>query len=227
MEKKLAPHKHKLTLDSWRVFRILSEIVDGFETMTRLGPAVTVFGSARATPDSKYYQMAVDLAEKIANRGFAIVTGGGPGIMEAANKGAKQAEEGKSCGICVRLPTEPKPNDFIDPRSCLEFRYFFVRKIMFVRYAQAFVIFPGGVGSLDELFEALTLLQTQKIKAIPIYLVGKDFWDKMLSWMRDVVLEEGFISQEDLDRMIVTDDLDEITDGIVSFYEQTQSFENF
>lgn len=148
--------------DAWRVFRIISEFVDGFETMTNIGPSVSIFGSARLQPASPYYNMAIDVAQHISQRGFAVITGGGPGLMEAANRGA-QAANGRSCGLAIDLPFEVEPNRYIDPKYRLQFRYFFVRKVMFIRYAQGYVFLPGGFGTMDELFEALTLIQTKKI----------------------------------------------------------------
>nr|MBA3603850.1 TIGR00730 family Rossman fold protein [Parachlamydiaceae bacterium] len=174
--------------DSWRVFRIISELVEGFETMTQLGPAVSVFGSARLQPASPYYNLAIDVAQNISKKGFAIITGGGPGIMEAANKGA-QSVNGPSCGVSIDLPTESNSNFFIDLKYNLRFRYFFIRKVMFIRYAQGYVFLPGGVGTLDELFEALTLIQTKKIRPFPIYLMGKDYWKGMMDWISSTVLE--------------------------------------
>ncbi|NGX31779.1 MAG: LOG family protein YvdD [Chlamydiae bacterium] len=222
----LPPHKHTHTLDSWRVFRILSELVDGFETMVSLGPGVAFFGSARTQPNNPYYQQATECAKKVVEKGFAVMTGGGPGIMEAANKGA-QEKKGKSCGICIDVPHEIRANDFVDPKLTLHFRYFFIRKIMFVRYAQAFVVFPGGFGSLDELFEALTLVQTKKIKPIPIFLVGKTYWQGLLDWMKDSLLKEKNIGAKDLDLIHLTDDVDHIAEQIDQYYKKTRSFENF
>ena len=222
----LPTHKQSHSIDSWRVFRILSEIVDGFERMTSLGPAVAIFGSARTQAKHPSYIQAEKLSSKIIEQGFSIVTGGGPGIMEAANLGAQKAK-GKSCGICVDLPFETDGNDYIDPRYRLHFRYFFVRKIMLVRYAQAFVVFPGGFGSLDELFEALTLVQTKKIKPIPIYLVGISYWQGLLDWMRTSLVAEGNIKEEDLKLVHLTDDLDFIAKDIKRRYKARTSFENF
>lgn len=226
-DEQMKPHKVAHTLDSWRIFRILAEFVDGFETMTFLGPSVAIFGSTNPKPISpKYYLLAEQIAQKIVKRGFGIITGGGPGIMECANKGA-QKEKGKSCGLCINLPAEDKPNPYIDSQYELNFRYFFVRKVMFVRYAQAFVVLPGGFGTLDEMFEALTLIQTGKIKYFPIYLVGKDYWKGLLDWMKNTVLANGNIKQEHLDLIRLSDDPDEIADGIEKHYRKTKSLENF
>lgn len=218
--------KQLFTHDSWRVFRIISELVDGFETMTSLGPSVSIFGSARLPPDSIYYNLAIDVAKHIAKKGFAIITGGGPSIMEAANKGAQEVK-GHSCGLAVDLPFESEPNDYIDSKYKLTFRYFFVRKVMFIRYAQGYVFLPGGYGTLDELFEALTLIQTKKIKAFPIYLMGKKYWEGMLTWIYDTMLIEGCISKADLDLFHVTDDPEEVANGIERHYQRDRAFRNF
>lgn len=212
--------------DSWRVFRIISEFVDGFETLTSLGPSVSIFGSARLTADSIYYQLAVDVAQHITKKGFAIITGGGPGIMEAANKGAQEAK-GFSCGLAIDLPFETEPNSFIDPKYRLKFRYFFVRKVMFIRYAQGYVFLPGGFGTLDELFEALTLIQTKKIKPFPIYLMGKAYWIEMLKWIEEIMLAHGCISKEDFSTFQITDDPEEVANGIERHYQRDRAIKNF
>lgn len=223
----MSPHKRAHTVDSWRLFRIMAEFVDGFETMTSLGPSVAIFGSTNTNPkDPKYSILAEKVAEKISKKGFSIITGGGPGIMECANRGAQKAG-GKSCGLCIDLPSEAKPNPHIDSKYELNFRYFFVRKVMFVRYAQAFVVLPGGFGTLDELFEALTLIQTQKIKPFPVYMVGKEYWKGMLDWLKDTVLARGNIKASDLDLIRLCDDPDEIAEGIEKHYRQEKSLENF
>lgn len=201
-------------MDAWRIFRILSEFVDGFETMTNIGPSVSIFGSARSQKDHPYYHLATEVAKKIAQKGFGIITGGGPGIMEAANKGAQLAK-GRSCGISVNLPYEEVKNPYIDPQYNLRFRYFFVRKVMFIRYAQAFVFLPGGVGTLDELFEALTLMQTNKIKPFPIFLLGVSYWEGLIQWLRQQAFEkEKFILESDFDRIKITDDPEFVADEI-------------
>lgn len=226
-EEFMKPHKHAHTIDAWRVFRIMAEFVDGFETMTSLGPSVAVFGSTNQNPlETKYYDLTEKIAEKIVKKGFGIITGGGPGIMERANIGAQKAK-GRSCGVCIKLPFEPRPNAYIDPKYELNFRYFFVRKVMFVRYAQAFVVLPGGFGTLDELFEAITLIQTGKIKYFPIYLVGKQYWEGLLAWLRATVLAHGNIRAADLDLIRLSDDPDEIANGIEKHYLKTKSLENF
>ncbi len=223
----LKPHKHAHTIDAWRVFRIMSEFVDGFETMTFLGPSVAIFGSTNQNPkESKYYDLAEKIAEKIVAKGFGIITGGGPGIMERANKGAQKAK-GRSCGLSIKLPSEPRPNPYIDPRYELNFRYFFVRKVMFIRYAQAFVVLPGGYGTLDELFEALTLIQTGKIQYFPVYLVGKDYWKGLIEWIQKTVMGHDNIKPADFALLHITDDPEEIADGIEKHYRKTKSLENF
>jgi len=205
---------------------MLSELVDGFETMTDLGPAVAVFGSARLDETSAMYAKARAFGARITEKGFAVVTGGGPGIMEAANRGAHEHNK-PSCGISVDLPFETTSNPYIDRRFHMHFRYFFVRKVMLVRYAQAFVVFPGGFGSLDELFEALTLVQTHKIKAIPIYLVGTEYWKGLIDWLKERVLAEKMIEAKDLDLIQLTDDVDGVAEHIAERYAKCSSFENF
>lgn len=216
----------KFAGDSWRVFRILSEFVDGFETMTNIGPSVSIFGSARLEPTSPYYILGVEAAQAISKRGFAIITGGGPGIMEAANKGA-QSVNGRSCGLSIDLPFESATNLFIDTKYNLSFRYFFVRKVMFIRYAQGYVFLPGGVGTLDELFEALTLIQTKKITPFPIYLMGKKYWEGLLDWIKETMLGHACISPEDLDLMHITDDPEEVANGIERHFQRNRSERNF
>lgn len=218
--------KQMFTHDSWRVFRIVSEFVDGFETMTKLGPSVSIFGSARLPPDSVYYNLAIEVAKHISRKGFAIITGGGPGIMEAANKGAQDVN-GHSCGLAIDLPFETEPNAFIDPKYRLNFRYFFVRKVMFIRYAQGYVFLPGGYGTLDELFEALTLIQTKKIKPFPIYLIGQAYWLQMLEWIRNTMLAHGCVSEADLALFQITDDPEEVANGIERHYQRDRAFKNF
>jgi uncharacterized protein (TIGR00730 family) len=193
--------------DTWRVFRIMAELVEGFEAMSNIGPAVSVFGSARLEPGSPYYNKCLRVAESLAKDGFAVISGGGPGIMEAANKGAQNAN-GTSVGLNIALPMEQMQNQFLDVR--IEFRYFFVRKLMFVKYAVAYVIFPGGFGTLDELFEALTLIQTKKIRGFPVVLVGREYWSGLIDWMRKTVLAANNINKEDLDLMHIVDEPEEV-----------------
>ncbi|HRK29304.1 MAG TPA: TIGR00730 family Rossman fold protein [Chitinophagales bacterium] len=204
---------------SWRIFKIMSEFVTGFETLNTLGPCVSIFGSARTQPDTPYYQTAVDLARLLVEEGYGIITGGGPGIMEAANKGAQLAG-GKSVGLNINLPFETGANPFIDRDKSLNHNYFFVRKVMFVKYAQAFVFLPGGYGTLDELFECLTLVQTGTIERIPIVLVGESFWQGLIEWVKTVLLErERTISPQDLDLIPITDDIAEVVSYIADFYK--------
>ncbi|MCB1111459.1 MAG: TIGR00730 family Rossman fold protein [Chlamydiales bacterium] len=218
--------KRLLAIDSWKVFRIISEFVDGFETMTALGPSVSIFGSARLHEGSPEYELGKEVARCIAEKGFAVITGGGPGIMEAANKGAQQVK-GSSCGLSVDLPFEDEPNAFIDPRYRLRFRYFFVRKVMFIRYAQGYVFLPGGFGTLDELFEALTLIQTKKIESFPIYLMGSSYWEGLIDWIKKTALEHGCISEDDLHLITITDDPCKVAEGIERHYQQAHIEKNF
>ena len=213
--------------DAWRTFRILSEFVQGFEAMMSIGPSVSFFGSARITPENPNYKIAHDLAFKIAKKGFAIITGGGPGTMAAANQGA-QAAGGKSCGLCIDLPQEEEPNLYIDRKYLLRFRYFFVRKVMFIRYAQAFVVLPGGFGTIDELFEALTLMETGKIKKFPIILIGKDYWSGLINWMRETVeAKYHHITPEHFDLFVITDNLDTAAYAIECYYNKEKCVLNF
>ncbi len=195
-----------LDTDAWRSLRILGEFISGFEALARLGPAVTVFGSARTLPSDPMYQAAIALGRGLAEAGFTVITGGGPGIMEAANMGCQQGG-GVSVGCTIELPHEQSVNDYTD--LSLSFRYFFVRKMMFVKYAQGFVIFPGGFGTLDELFESITLVQTDKIEHFPVVLIGSEYWDELLRWMRERVAAEGKIDVADIGLMRVTDDVNE------------------
>ena len=189
--------------DAWRVFRIMGEFVEGFEDLSEIGSAVSIFGSARVGADAPEYQQCVETARLLGEEGFGIITGGGPGIMEAANKGARLAGT-KSVGCNIELPFEQSGNDFLD--VSIDFRYFFVRKTMFVKYAEAFVIFPGGFGTMDELFEALTLIQTNKVRDFPVVLFGSDYWRGLTDWIRGTMAKEGKIAQDDLDLMHITDD---------------------
>ena len=205
------------TTDAWRVFRIMGEFVEGFDTLARLGPAVTIFGSARSQPTSREYQAAEATARLLAQEGFGVITGGGPGVMEAANKGAVEAG-GDSVGCNIELPFEQGMNEWV--RTAINFRYFFVRKTMFVKYAEAFVIFPGGFGTMDELFEALTLIQTGKVRDFPVVLFDSTYWKGLLDWMKDTMLAEGKIKREDLDLLFVTDSPEETVARIVECYER-------
>jgi uncharacterized protein (TIGR00730 family) len=197
--------------ESWRLFRIMAEFVEGFETLTRVDQAVTVFGSARAKPGSHEYETARTIASLLVKEGYAVITGGGPGVMEGANRGAFESK-GESIGLNIELPFEQKSNFFIT--TLLNFRYFFVRKVMFVKYSQAFVILPGGFGTLDELFESLTLIQTKKIKPFPVILVGRQYWQGLTDWMQDTQLREGKISAEDMQLFKVVDKPEEVVEVI-------------
>lgn len=203
---------------SWRIWRIVSEFVEGFEKMDNIGPCVSIYGSARTKPDNKYYQYSVDMAKRLVQEGYGVITGGGPGIMEAGNKGAQEAN-GASVGLNIVLPFEQFANEYIDQDKVINFRYFFVRKVMFVKYAQAFVLMPGGFGTLDELFESITLIQTKKIDPVPIVLFGSEFWNGMVTWIKEVMLaEHQNISEHDLDLFHVTDSIDETISIISDFY---------
>lgn len=215
-----------VTKDSWMVFKIMAEFVDGYEKMAKIGPCVSIFGSARLKPESKYYEMAVEIAEKITKLGFGIITGGGPGIMEAGNKGAFNAE-GKSIGLNIDLPFEQHFNPFISKMYSLNFDYFFVRKVMFVKYSQGFIVMPGGFGTLDELTEAITLIQTNKIGRFPIVLVGSEFWGGLLDWFKDTLLREKMINADDLELYRVVDTADEAVEHIKAFYEKYAVNVNF
>jgi uncharacterized protein (TIGR00730 family) len=206
--------------DTWRVFRIMAELVEGFEALNNIGPAVTIFGSARLKPGSPYYNKCLKVAESLAQDGFAVISGGGPGIMEAANKGAQNAN-GTSVGLNIELPMEQTPNSFQDVR--VEFRYFFVRKLMFVKYAVAYVIFPGGFGTMDELFEALTLIQTKKIRGFPVVLVGKEYWQGLIDWMKRSLIEHGAIDPQDLDLMHIVEEPEEVRAIINARYKDRVS----
>ncbi|MBW6483236.1 MAG: TIGR00730 family Rossman fold protein [Vicingaceae bacterium] len=213
--------------DSWAIFKMMAELVDGFEKLAKIGPCVTIFGSARTKPDNKYYKIADEIASKLAKAGYGVITGGGPGIMEAGNKGAFEAE-GKSVGLNIDLPFEQSHNDFIDPDKLMTFDYFFVRKVMFVKYSQGFIVLPGGFGTLDELFEAITLIQTQKIGRFPIILVGKSYWQGLMDWVKETMLgEEANISPEDLDLINIVDTADEAVKCISDFYNDYLLKPNF
>jgi uncharacterized protein (TIGR00730 family) len=215
------------TSDSWQIFKIMSEFVQGFETMSKIGPCVSVFGSARTKPDNKYYKQAEEIGYLLTQSGYGVISGGGPGIMEAANKGASRGE-GKSVGLNIELPFEQSSNPYIDNDKLINFDYFFVRKVMFVKYAQGFIVLPGGVGTLDELFEAITLIQTLKIGKFPIVLVGKTYWEGLLVWIREVMLaKEQNISIEDLDLINVVDSPVEAVEIINNFYKKYTLKPNF
>ncbi|MGB1217851.1 MAG: TIGR00730 family Rossman fold protein, partial [Saprospiraceae bacterium] len=196
--------------NSWTMFKVISEFVDGFEKLNKIGPCISIFGSARTKADHKYYQLSVDVAKRLTDEGYGIITGGGPGIMEAANKGAF-LNEATSVGLNIDLPFEQFNNQYIDSDKILNYNYFFIRKVMFVKYAQGFVVMPGGFGTLDELFEVLTLIQTNKISAVPVILMGTEFWGGMKDWIVNTMLEkENNVSAKDLDLMPITDDIEEV-----------------
>lgn len=212
--------------DIWRVFRVMSEFVEGFQTLSKLGPCVTIFGSARTKPGSPYYDTTVEVAKEFVRSGYGIISGGGPGIMEAANKGAKEAG-GVSVGINIDLPFEQKANPFIDSDKLITFRHFYVRKVMFVKYAQAFVVMPGGFGTLDELFESITLVQTKKVTPFPIILMGKSYWNGMLNWLKEEMLAQGTISAGDLNIFSLTDDPKVPARIVVDYYKSVAHAPNF
>jgi len=209
--------------DTWRVFRIMSEFVEGFEILSKVGKAVSIFGSSRSPSNNKYYKLTEEVAYLLAKEGFAIITGSGPGIMEAANKGTKRAG-GNSIGLNIQLPSQQQPNKYVD--TLLDFHYFFVRKVMFVKYAKAFVIMPGGYGTLDEFSEAINLIQTERIPRFPVVLFGREYWKGMLDWLGDTVLKNDNISKGDLDIFTVVDKPKEVVDVINKFYESRTFQEN-
>ena len=213
--------------DSWEIFKIMGEFVEGFERLSRIGPCVSIFGSARTGPNNQYYTIAEELAFQLTKNKFGVITGGGPGIMEAGNKGAKRGG-GKSVGLNIVLPFEQMPNSYIDNDKIINFDYFFVRKVMFIKYAQGFIVLPGGFGTLDEMFEALTLIQTKKSGKFPVILIGKSFWSGLLNWIKDVLLkEENNISEEDMNLIKIVDTPDEAVHLINNFYKKYQLQPNF
>ncbi len=215
------------TNDSWALFKIMGEFVNGFEKMSKIGPCVSIFGSARTKPEDPYYELAVKVAEKIVESGYGVITGGGPGIMEAGNKGAHLGG-GTSVGLNIDLPFEQHDNPYIDPDKSLDFDYFFVRKVMFVKYSQGFVVMPGGFGTLDELFEAITLIQTNKIEKFPIILVGTKFWTGLIDWIKSTLLDaNGNISPDDMDLIHVVDTEDEVISILDTFYQKSGLSPNF
>jgi uncharacterized protein (TIGR00730 family) len=215
------------TNDSWAIFKIMGEFVNGFEKMSRIGPCISIFGSARTKPNDKYYKLAQSISQEIVEAGYGIITGGGPGIMEAGNKGAHLGG-GTSVGLNIDLPFEQHDNPYIDNDKSLDFDYFFVRKVMFVKYSQGFVVMPGGFGTLDELFEAMTLIQTNKIEKFPIILVGTEFWSGVIDWIKDTLLEKfGNISATDLDLINLVDTEAEVIDILDAFYKEYELSPNF
>lgn len=214
------------TSDSWMIFKIMSEFVNGYDKLTKIGPCVTLFGSARTKEENKYYVLAEDIAYKATQIGLGVITGGGPGIMEAANKGAKRGG-GKSVGLNIELEFEQHPNPYIDNDKMVTFDYFFVRKVMLMKYSQGFIILPGGFGTFDELFEAITLTQTKKVTPYPIVLVGKEYWIGLVEWLKSSVLKEGNIAEKDLDLIQLVDTAEEAMEIIQTFYLQNRVKPNF
>ena len=212
---------------SWQIFKVMSELVEGFEKLNKIGPCISIFGSARSKPENPYYELAVEIGEALVKEGFGVITGGGPGIMEAGNKGAYQ-QKGISVGLNIDLPFEQHHNEYIDNDKLIDFRYFFVRKVMFVKYAQGFVILPGGFGTMDELFEALTLIQTNKIDPSPVILVGKSYWQGLMEWLEKTMChEESNISKSDLEMIEMVDTPDEVIKCIKEFYDKHELKPNF
>ena len=215
------------TRDSWEIFKIMGEFVEGFETMSRIGPCVSIFGSARTKPENKYYKIAEEVAYLLTQQKFGVITGGGPGIMEAGNKGAQRGG-GKSVGLNIVLPFEQEANPYIDNDKIINFDYFFVRKVMFIKYAQGFIVLPGGYGTLDEMFEALTLIQTEKSGKFPVILIGRDFWSGLIDWIKNTLLEkEHNISPEDLDLIKIVDSAEEAVNHISDYYKNHHLKPNF
>jgi uncharacterized protein (TIGR00730 family) len=215
-----------ISYDTWEIFKVMSEMVEGFEKLSRIGPCVSVFGSARTREGHKYYKLTEEIAYLLTKAGFGIITGGGPGIMEAANKGAHFAG-GKSVGLNINLPFEQNPNPFIDRNKLINFNFFYVRKTMFMRYSMGFIALPGGFGTLDELTEAITLIQTHKLVRFPIVLVGREYWKGLIDWIRATVLEEKYISAEDLEIFGVVDTAEEAVKHITDFYANYALKPNF
>ena len=205
--------------DSWSVFKVIAEMVDGFEKLAKIGPCVSIFGSARAKTEGSYYKKAKHIAKLLSCAGYGIISGGGPGIMEAANRGAQEAG-GHSVGLCIELPNEQSANTYIDPDKLLMFNYFFIRKVIFVKYSQGFVVMPGGFGTLDELFEALTLIQTQKIERFPVVLVERSYWQGLLQWLRETVSAKDHLSASDFEFVEVVDTPQEVLEAIEGFYNK-------
>jgi len=214
------------TSDSWQIFKIMAEFVEGFESLSKIGPCVSIFGSARTKPDTQYYKLAEDIAFRLTKEGYGVISGGGPGIMEAANKGAKKGG-GISVGLNIDLPFEQMPNPYIDQDKLINFDYFFVRKLMFIKYAQGFIVLPGGFGTLDEFFESLTLIQTNKIGKFPVVLVWKKVWSGLLDWIKETMLSEGNINEEDLLLFKLVETPEEAVGEIQKFYAQYLLKPNF
>ncbi|MCX6270399.1 MAG: TIGR00730 family Rossman fold protein [Bacteroidetes bacterium] len=215
-----------MSTDSWAVFKIMAELVEGFEKMAKIGPCVTIFGSARVKPSHKYYRLAEKIAYLLTSKGFGIITGGGPGIMEAGNKGAHYSS-GKSVGLNIDLPFEQNPNPFIDSDKLMTFDYFFVRKVMFMKYSQGYIVMPGGFGTLDEFFEAITLIQTHKMVKFPIVMVGKEHWEGLLTWLKERMLSEGYINEDDFAIFRLVDTAEDAVQEIEDFYQRYALKPNF
>lgn len=232
MEKNNAPRiipenfEQRHDSDIWSIFKIMGEFVEGYDKLFKIGPCVSIFGSARARPGDDHYELARKTATLVTRKGFGVITGGGPGIMEAANLGASEGE-GKSVGLGIDLPFEQGVNDYVDPDYALTFNYFFARKVMFVKYAQGFIVFPGGFGTLDELFEALTLIQTRKVSPFPVVMMDSGYWDGLVEWIKETMVEKGTVSPGDLDLFHMTDDVEEAVDIIVEFYKKHSLRPNF
>ncbi len=212
--------------DVWSIFKVMGEFVEGYEKMFEIGPCVSVFGSARLDETSPYYKMTEDMSQRLTDVGFGVITGGGPGLMEAANRGAQKGN-GKSVGLTIRLPFEAGVNDFVDNQHHIDFNYFFARKVMFVKYAQGFVVFPGGFGTLDEFFEALTLMQTGKIGRFPVVLIGTDYWQGLVDWIKDTMLANGAIADKDMDLFLLTNSIDDAVNYLTDFYKVHKIGPNF
>jgi uncharacterized protein (TIGR00730 family) len=215
-----------MSTDSWEVFKIMSEFVEGFEKLAKIGPCVTIFGSARIKANHPYYKLAEKIAYLLTTKGFGIISGGGPGVMEAANKGAHYSY-GKSVGLNIDLPFEQRPNPFIDNDKLLTFQHFFVRKVMFMKYSQGYIVMPGGFGTLDEMFEAITLIQTHKMVNFPIVLVGKNHWQGLIQWIHERMVDEDFVTREDMNIFNLADTAEEAVDVIEKFYQKYSLKPNF
>jgi uncharacterized protein (TIGR00730 family) len=212
--------------DVWRVFRVMAEFVDGFSALSKLGPCVSIFGSARTKPGTHNYRLAKTVAKEFVRAGYGIISGGGPGIMEAANRGAREAA-GDSVGINIDLPFEQKANPYIDPDKLITFKHFYVRKVMFVKYAQGFIVMPGGFGTLDEFFESITLIQTKKIHPFPVVMMGTEYWSGLLDWFKSKLVDDGMIAKHDLDLFSLTDDPREAVSIVKRFYKKEEHGPNF
>ncbi|HRP57257.1 TIGR00730 family Rossman fold protein [Agriterribacter sp.] len=218
--------KESMAHSSWQIFKIMAEFVEGFETLSKIGPCISIFGSARTEPGNMYYDLSIEIARRLSEEGFGIITGGGPGIMEAANKGAVLSN-GKSVGLNIDLPFEQRPNEYIDKDKLLNFDYFFVRKVVFTKYSQGFVMMPGGFGTLDEFFEVVTLIQTEKFKQMPMVLVGRKYWQGLMNWLEKVMLVEGNINPEDLALFEIVDTAEEVVSYMLDYYRTRQLAPNF